>query len=114
MHSVLTYTITRSETAMKRKLIAFTTCLSLLFSVIFVANVTAHTVKLADSTSGLFDKSRGDWFAQGHYPTTTSGQSCVIRSAMASSSGRINGATSGSTCPTPPVMSRARWTLSAS
>src|SRR5687767_14343544 len=57
-------TITRSETAMKRKLIAFTTCLSLLFSAVFVANVTAHTVKLADG-SGLFDKSRADWFAQG-------------------------------------------------
>jgi uncharacterized repeat protein (TIGR01451 family) len=48
---------------MKRKLVAFTTSLMLLLSVLLVGNVGAHPVIVFDTSTNLFDLSRQEWFA---------------------------------------------------
>jgi uncharacterized repeat protein (TIGR01451 family) len=52
------FTATRSEPAMKRKLVTFSTCIILLISTLIAANVGAHPVTVPDT-------SRAEWFAQG-------------------------------------------------
>src|SRR5262245_28049462 len=47
---------------MKRKLLACTTSLMLLLSILLVSNVNAHPVTLIDPGTGLYDSSRTEWF----------------------------------------------------
>src|SRR5262245_27956906 len=48
---------------MKRKLLACTTSLMLLLSILLVGNVGAHPVILFNTQTQLLDRTRGDWFA---------------------------------------------------
>ena len=47
---------------MKRKLVAFTTSLMLLLSILVVGQVGAHPVTVVDTTTSLPDRSRNEWF----------------------------------------------------
>ncbi len=53
---------------MKRKLVAFTTSLLLLFSVLSASHVGAHPIIYTSSLTGTPDRSRAEWFDEAFTP----------------------------------------------
>ncbi|MFL5800590.1 MAG: hypothetical protein ACJ8CR_02490, partial [Roseiflexaceae bacterium] len=67
---------------MKRKLVAFTTSLMLLLSVLLVGNVGAHPVVLTSPLTGLLDKSRAEWFGTIYGEPPDAGTGMIERNSL--------------------------------
>jgi uncharacterized repeat protein (TIGR01451 family) len=66
---------------MKRKLIAFTTSVLLLTSMLLASSVNAHLVTLVDPNTMLYDKSRAEWFGTSNGEPPDAGTGMIQRDA---------------------------------